>query len=198
MHQPSLQASERPTFQERVELVRRARGERAGAESSAPAARYRPERGRGLRDDEVVAAALEVDAVLLPAAAGVRRRLELADQPQLLERRLELGAQHAPLEPLEREQGRLDGRPLPVTPEVGAEARTEVPRAADVEHLVVAVTKEIDAGSSWGALGQRALAVDAALAGRGERAEVGEPPRPELLRQADQVHQHLGRRLGIG
>ena len=52
-----------------------------------------------LRDDEVLAPRPQVEPVLLPATARVGRRLELADQPHLLERRLELGAEHAPLDP---------------------------------------------------------------------------------------------------
>ena len=119
-----------------------------------PTAADRAERGRGLRDDEVLAAALQVDAVLLPAAARVGRRLELADQPQLLERGLELGAQHAPLDAVEREQGSLDRRTLALAAEVGAQPGAQVARTTDVEHLVVAVAEEVDAGPRRGAAGE--------------------------------------------
>ncbi len=66
-------------------------------------------------------------------AARVRRRPQLAEKPQLLERRLELGARLAPLDPLERAERRLDGGPLPLAGEVRAEARAQLPRAADVQ-----------------------------------------------------------------
>ena len=111
--------------------------------------------------------------MLLPAAARVRRGLELADQPELLERRLELGAQHAPFDPVERQQCRLDRRPLALAAEVGAQTDAQVTGAADVEHLVVAVTEEVDAGPSGRAAGERALVVDPALARGRERPEVG-------------------------
>ena len=94
---------QRPVIEETVELLGRARGERARREGCPAAARDRAELGRGLGDDEVLAPALQVHAVLLPAAAGVGRRLELADQAHLLERGFQLGAEHAPLDPLERE-----------------------------------------------------------------------------------------------
>ena len=107
-----------------------------------------------------------------PAAARIGRRLELTDQAKLLEGRLELGAQHAPLDPLERQQGRLDRRPLPLAAEVGAKASAQVPGPPDVEHLLVAVTEEVDAGPAGRTAGERALVVDPAFARGGERAQV--------------------------
>ncbi len=136
--------------------------------------------------------------MLLPAAAGIGRRLELADQPDLLECGLELRAQDAPLDAVERQQRRLDRGPLALTSEVGAKTGAQVAGATDVEHLLVAVSKEVDAGPSGRAAGEGPLVVDPALARRRESAELGEPPGAELLRQPDQVHQHLGCRLGIG
>jgi hypothetical protein len=136
--------------------------------------------------------------VLLPAAAGVGRRVELADQSQLLERGLELGAQDAPLDPLEGEQRGLDRRPLAFASEVGAKAGTDVAGAADVEHLTVAVAKEVDAGPGGGTLRKGALAVDPSFSRRCERPQLGETPRSQFLGQPDQVHQHLRRGLRIG
>jgi hypothetical protein len=102
--------------------------------------------------------------VLLPAAARVGRRLELPDQPQLLQRRLELGAEHAPLDPRQREQRGLDRRSLAIAPEVRAQTCAQVAGPADVQHLVVSVAKEVDARSARRPVGEAPLVVDAALA----------------------------------
>ena len=136
--------------------------------------------------------------MLLPAAPGIGRRLELADQPQLLQRGLELGAQDAPLDAVERQQCRLDRRPLALASEVRAQTGAQVSRAADVEHLAVAVSEEVDAGPGGGSFRERPLVVDPTLARRRERPELREPPRPKLLGQPDQVHEDLGRRLRVG
>src|SRR4029079_5557508 len=103
------------------------------------AAAERAELRRRLADDEVVASLSQVKAVAAWAAAGVRRRLQRSDQPHLLQCRLELGAEHAPLDPPEREQRRLDGGPLAIALEVRTKPRAQVPRPADVEHLFVPV-----------------------------------------------------------
>src|SRR4051812_3264956 len=94
--------------------------------------------------------------------------------------------------------GGLDRRALAVAAEVRAQARAQVASAADVERLVVPVAEQVDAGPRRRALGEATLAVDAALARRRERAQLGQPPRAELLRKADQAHEHLGRRLRVG
>ena len=62
----------------------------------------------------------------------------------------------------------------------------------------MAVPEEVNARPCGSAPGERPLVVDPALARGGERAQVGEPPRSQLLREPDQVHEHLGRRLRIG
>ena len=102
-------------------------------------------RARRLGHAPPLAATTQVDVAVGTGAAGVRGRAQLAQQAQLLERRLELGAEHAPLDPLERAQRRLDRRPLPLGAEVRAQPRAQVPGPADVEHLVVAVAEEVDA-----------------------------------------------------
>src|SRR5439155_6023713 len=84
--EPSAQPRQRPALEQAVELTLGARRQRTGRERCPPPARDRAELGRRLSDDELLAAALQVDAALLPAAARVRGRIELADQPQLLER----------------------------------------------------------------------------------------------------------------
>src|SRR5205085_1392651 len=127
-----------------------------------------------LRDDEVVAPAAQVDAVLLPTAARVGGRLQLPDQPQLLERGLELGAEHAPLDPVECHQRRLNRRPLALAPEVGAKTGAEVTGPADVEHLSVPVTEEAD---GWRARPCRAGARTAAGRERAGAALRGNPGR---------------------
>ena len=92
------------------------------------------------------AAAAEVDVAVGARAARVRGRAQLAQQAQLLERGLELRAEDAPLDPLERAERRLDRRPLPLGAEVRPQPCPQVARAADVEHLVVPVAEEVDAG----------------------------------------------------
>src|SRR5439155_25895767 len=99
--------------------------------------------------------------------------------------------------PLEREQGRLHRGPLALTLEIGAKTGAQVARPADVEHLPVAVAKEVDAGPGGCAAGEGTLVIDLASSRGGERTQVGEPPRSSLLGQPDQVHQHLRGRLGI-
>ena len=125
-------------------------------------------------------------------------RAQLADQPQLLERRLELRAGHAPLDALERAERRLDGRPLPVGAEVRAEPRAQVARAADVQHLVVRVAEEVDARVAAARRTRAALALHAPRARRRELDQVGDRARTALLRETDQAEQDLGGRLRVG
>ncbi len=80
----------------------------------------------------------------------------------------------APLDPLERAERGLDGRPLPPAGEVGAEPRAQVARLADVEHRVVAVAEEVDARGRRGSGDERALRVEPARARRGELDEIGD------------------------
>ena len=135
--------------------------------------------------------------MLLPAPARVGRRLELADQAQLFECCLELGTEEAPLDALEREQRRFDRGPLAVAPEVGAQTGAKIAGPPDVEHLIVAVAKQVDAGPRGRSVRKRALVMDSALARRRELSQVGEAPGAHLLGQPDQVHEHLSRRLGV-
>ena len=95
-------------------------------------------------------------------------------QAQLLERGLELRAELAPLDPLERAERRLDRGPLAAAREVRAEPRAEVSRLADVEHGVVPVAEEVDA-RACAALRRRAPASSAAGARAARRARA--PPR---------------------
>ena len=135
--------------------------------------------------------------MLLPAPARVGRRLELADQPQLLERRLELGTEDAPLNAFEREQRRLHRGPLALTPEVGAQAGAKIAGSPDVQHLIVAVAKQVDARPRGRSVRERALGMYPALTRRRELPQVGEMPCAHLLGQSDQVNEHLGRRLRV-
>ena len=80
-------------------------------------------------------------------SARVRRRAQLAEQAQLLQRRLELRAEHPPLDPLERSERRLHRRPLPAAGEVRAEPGPQLAGAPDVQRLVVPVPEHVDAGS---------------------------------------------------
>src|SRR5204862_8007626 len=97
----------------------------------------RAELGIGSREDAIVSPALEVEAGRLPPPARVGRRIELADQTQLLARRLELRAQHAPFNPIEREEGSLHRGSLPLASEVGPEAGAQVAGATYVQHLAI-------------------------------------------------------------
>ena len=99
IREPCSEPRQRAALVEPLELLRGARGERARCQGGPATARDRPERARLLRDHEVLAPPPQVQPVLRPAPARVGRWLELADQPHLLERRLELGAEDAPLDP---------------------------------------------------------------------------------------------------
>ena len=125
------------------------------------AARERSELGRLRGADHAVAAPTKIEVPVGAHRARIRRRAQLADQAKLLERRLELRAEHPPFDPFERGEGGLDGRPLTIRAKVRAQSRAQVASTADVENLVVCVAEEIDA---------RAAAVrrtrDCACAGR--------------------------------
>ena len=62
----------------------------------------------------------------------------------------------------------------------------------------MAIVEEVDARSCRCTPRQGALVVDASLPRRAEGSKLGEPARAELLAQPDQLHEHLGGRLGIG
>ena len=116
---------------------------------------------------------------LRPRDARVARRAELANQPELLERRLELRAEHAPLDPFGRAERRFDRRPLPVAPEVRPQPRSQVAGAADVQHLVAASAEEIDARPGRRAEREVALVGEAAarVAAREPRSATVRAPR---------------------
>ena len=169
----------------------------ARGELRASAALQRAELGRLRRADDAVAAAAEVDVTVGSRGARVRRRTQLADQPQLLERRLELRAERRATRPLERAERGLDRRPLPLGAEVRAQPRAQVARASDVEHLVVRVAEEVHAGTLRRAECEMALPVHATRPRRRELDEVGDGARAALLRHPDQREQDLGRRLRV-
>ena len=130
-------------------------------------------------------------------AARVRRRPQVAEEPQLLERRLELGARLAPLDPLERPERRLHGGPLPLAGEVRAEARAQLPRAADVERHPTGAPEHVDAGARRRARDERALRVQAPRARGGELDEVGQRAGAPLLGEPDQDDEDLRGRPGV-
>ena len=144
-----------------------------------------------------VAATPQIEVAVGPRRAGIGRRAQLADQPQLLERRLELRPGHAPLDALERSEGALDRRTLAVGAEVRAQAGTEVAGLADVEHLVVHIVEEVDARPLGSAEREASLAMHAPRPGGGELDEVTDRAGAALLRHADQAQQDLGRRLRV-
>ena len=114
--EPLPKAGQGPVHEELIELLRRRSCKRPGGERSLSAAADRAELRRGVGDDELVASASQIDAPVLVSTAGVGGRLKLPDQPELLERRLELGAEDAPLDLFERQQGRLHRRALRLSP----------------------------------------------------------------------------------
>ena len=141
---------------------------------------------------------LEVRVAVGPQPAGVGGRAQLADEPQLLDRGLELRAEHAPLDPLERGERGLDGRTLPLRPEVRPQPGPQVAGAAHVEHLVSRAAEAVDAGPGRRAERERALLVGAANARRREPLEVGHGGRAAFLREADERDEDLRRRLRVG
>ena len=192
---PQLRAQRREHGREVVALERR----RAPRGELRACACSRSARARRLRDGSPAgSAAREVDVPVGPPRSRVRRRAELAKQPELLERSLELRAELAPLDPLERAERGLDGRSLAVAGEVRAEPRAEVARLADVEHGVVAVAEEIDARRRRRPRDERALRVQPACPRRGQLDEVGDRPGAALLREPEQRDQDLGRRERVG
>ena len=133
-----------------------------------------------------------------PRAARVRRWPQLAQEAQLLERRLELRARLRPLDALQRAERRLDRGSLPSAGEVRPEPRAEVACTTDVERQALAAVEDVDAGPRRRAGDERALHVQPPGAGRGELDEVGERPRAALLREPEQAHEDLRRGLRVG
>ena len=131
-------------------------------------------------------------------AARVRGRTEIANQAELLERRLELGAELAPLDARERSERGLHRGSLAVAREVGTQASPQVARLPDVQHRVVPVPEEIDAGRRRRAGDQRAARVQPPGARRRELDHLGERPRAALLREPEERDENLGRRERIG
>src|SRR5213076_2637426 len=93
---------------------------------------------------------------------------------QLLERGFELRAEHAPLHPVERAERGLHRGPLPLGPEVRAKSRAQIACAADVEHLVVRVAEEVDAGPLRRAEREMPLPVHAPRSRGGELDEIAD------------------------
>ncbi len=172
--------------------------QRARRELCTPARADRPERRRLRRRDDTVPALAQPDVAVGPRHARIRGRTQLPDQPQLLERCLELGAEHAPLDPLDGAERRFHLRPLPLGAEVRAQPRAQVARPPDVQHLLVAVAEEIDAGSRRCSEREVPLVEDASRTRRRERDEIGDGSCAALLREADQGEQHLRRCLRVG
>ena len=141
---------------------------------------------------------MEVDVALRRGRPAVRGRAESPDERDLLERRGELGAEHAPLDAGHVVERGLDRRPLALAVEVRAQAGAEVTGLADVEHLAVGVVEEVDAGAGRGAVDQVALRVDAARPGRRELLELRERRRALLAGELDQPQEDLGGRLRVG
>ena len=124
--------------------------------------------------------------------------MQLADEAELLERSLELGAEDAPLDPLRRAECRLNCGSLAVAAEVRPQPRAQVSRPADVEHLVVAAAEEVDAGPGRSAEREVALVHQPAAPCRGERAEIRDRPRAALLCEPDEREEQLGGCARVG
>jgi len=172
--------------------------ERPHHELGAPLAPDRAERPRCRNHRPSLPAPLEIERTIRPRRTDVRRWAKLADEPELLERRLELRAEYAPLDPLERAERRLDGRSLSVAGEVRAQTGAEVAGLADVEHRAAAAAEEVHAGARRRARHERALRVQAARARCAEFEDVGQRPRAALLREPEKCDEDLGGRERIG
>ena len=145
-----------------------------------------------------VSSSPQVDVAIRASAAGVCRRAELTDQPQLLEPRLELRAENGPLDPVERGEGSLDRWALPVGAEVGAKPGPKVPGPTHVERLTVSVAEDIDARALGGSEREPALGMHPACSGRRQLEDVRDGPRSALLREPQKVDEDLGRRPSVG
>ena len=124
--------------------------------------------------------------------------MKLPDQPELLECRLELGAEDAPLDLFERQQGRLHRRALRLALEVGTQACAQVAGAADVEHLLVTVAEEVHPGLRRRAAHERTLVAHTSLAGSSQGAQLGNATGSQLLRKPIRWIKDLGGRLRVG
>ena len=175
---------------ESVQRPRGAAGERPAGE--------RPVRRRLAAAHPAGAAAPQVDMPVRPRAARVRRRPELAQQAQLIERRLELA-------PARAATRRARARPAPPRPraaaarrrstsEVGPRGRVPAPRTA-------AARGRRERGTCPGAAGstrdEAALGVQPPGARRGELDEIGDRLGAALLGEPDQRDQDLGRGCGV-
>src|SRR3989442_232518 len=117
----------------------------------------RPVPRRRRRHDNALAAYGEIHVTVRARRARVRGRAERAQQPQLLERGLELGTEDAPLDPSDRGERGLDRRALAFRAEVRTQPRAQIAGATHVEHLVVRVTEEVNTGKRRRAECERAL-----------------------------------------
>ena len=158
----------------------------------------RAERARLAGDAPARADALEVHVPVGPRAARVRGRPELAQQAQLDQPGLELGAGLPPVDGRQRAERSLHRGPLPRAREVRPQARAEAARPPDVERLSVPVAEHVDPRPGRGPGGERALRVQPPRPGRGQVDQVGDGARAALLRQADQAHEDLGRGRASG
>ena len=167
--------------------------QRAGAERP----RMRLRRDRQPRH-LLVGGQRQVAAALGMRRRGGWRRPQPQDQLELHQRRLQLASQRPRLDPLGRLQRMLDRPPKPPAGEVRAHPRAQVGCLADVQHAVVAIAEQVDAGAGGTS---RASSRSAAPAGgpgrrrrrRGHRADAVLLSHAEQDRPAD-----LGRGLGVG
>ena len=105
---------------------------------------------------------------------------------------------HTPFDAFERGERGFDCRPLAIGAKVRPQPRVEVARAPDVEHLVVLVAEEVDAGPLRRPEGEAALALHPPRLRGCQLDEVADGACAALLRHADQAQEDLGRRLGVG
>jgi hypothetical protein len=130
--------------------------------------------------------------------ASATRRSDRDEQPgRWPERGFELRSEHPRFDPLDCPERRLDLRALPLGAEVRAQAGTQIPRAADVEHLVIAVAKEVDAGAGRRSVREVALVEHPPGARRRQRHELGDCAGAPFLREANEGEEHFGRRLRV-
>ena len=190
---PAAAEPERRADRRRRGLRLAAASQRAGADGA------RPRLGRdGYPRHPLIGGQRQVAAALGVDRATVRIRPQPQDQLQLEQRRLQLAAQRPRLDAGGRLQGVLHGAPLPGAREVRAHPRAQVGGLPDVQHPVVGVVEQVDAGPGRDVAGQLAAQPHATALGSGEGDRLGDGANAVLLGHAQQVHQHLGRGLRVG
>ena len=154
----------------------------------ASCARLRLVNGRARsarRADDAVTAPAEIEVAVGTHGPRVRRRPQLTDQAKLLERRLELRARsHATRSRSSAASAASTAGRWRSERKYEPQPRMQVACAPDVEHLVVLVAEEVDAGPLRRPEREAALALHPPRPRGRQLDEVADGARPALLRHA--------------